>query len=497
MMRLPAELIDLIVFQLANEDVDSFSRVNSTFNAFANRRSWRVYKLAFPFQLSSLKAACLPIVSNPIRALSIRVLILGPGFSLSKQSLSNGGSPSNMLLPTFETSRASLESITKPLVEAFQLLPNIRELVVPEVRHHYPDRRFTSHQIQWLNRVYEIVGNSCKASSLHLVGLYSSTPQAYMVPILESAYSSLERITLLNEDQDPFKGGLAAFNKVGEPLCWKMPHLTHLLYPHSSQPLTSLLGVRNNGLTLISRPLSKHRELWPPKFVLIFFKEGSSAQPVVEYQTEDYIGDPTCIAGLKSVLQIISRPFWYRQVAFQHPSSDHVVTLPAIFHLKYYFERASALLGRDDDDDIISVTRAQFIEQLAQNICDMLGRDNNNSQLQHTVISFWFSDTTASVAKMKPCLEFCVHGVVDNVVRYRTVLLRNSSPLATSSSTSASAGSWKWCGETEIQECPPRWGLDAATWDRLCGFGNVPPPTIVHPLLTSTLEHVDGQRLLQ
>ncbi|KAF8301075.1 hypothetical protein DL93DRAFT_2169911 [Clavulina sp. PMI_390] len=238
-MRLPAELIDLIVSHLAIEDVYSLSKVNSTFNAFANRKSWQVYKLAFPFQISSLKAACQPIVSNPIRARNIRVLVLAPGFSLAKQSVSDGKDHPTTLHPTYETSRASLESISKLLAEALNLLPNLRELVACEIRHYYPSRKFTTHQLRWLDNVYEALSEWSKTSSPLLKGVYSSTTQAFMTPVLETTSSSLERVVLLNEDPKSLTGIIAALRNPMESLHTKMPNLTSLLYPLTVPDLSS------------------------------------------------------------------------------------------------------------------------------------------------------------------------------------------------------------------------------------------------------------------
>ncbi|KAF8308256.1 hypothetical protein DL93DRAFT_2087138 [Clavulina sp. PMI_390] len=490
-MRLPAELIDLIVFHLAKEDVDSFSRVNSIFNAFANRRSWRVYKLAFSFRLSSLKAACHPIVSNPTRARSVRVLVIAPGFSLSKRLPSGKNNPTTIMLPTCETSRVSLESVTKLLAEALLLLPNLRELVFPEIRHHYPNNSLTSHQLQWLNHVYEVVGNWCKTSLPRLTGLYSFTPQTFMAPILESASGSLERIALLNQDQGPFSGTLAAFSESAEPLLHKVPNLTHFLYPsYSSQPLTAIMGIQNTGLVLISRPLLAHpKVVRPPKYVLLFFKEDSKSQrSVAEYWTQAAVGDVDCINVLGPVLEMVAIPFWFRSFPSHEPSEEDVNALPSILHLKYYFERASALIGQIHGGPAAFVTRTQLIKEIMLKLCELFGRNEEGLQLQQVIVSFWFSDTTVDVKKMVPRFQLCVDGVLHNVVRYQAVLNRKPSPSLESSSPSTPVDSWEWSGETEIEDCPPRWGLDGATWDRLCGFGNVTPPTLPFRTTLSTAD---------
>ncbi|KAF8305939.1 hypothetical protein DL93DRAFT_2160099 [Clavulina sp. PMI_390] len=464
--RLPAELIDL----LAIEDVYSLSTVNSTFNAFANRKSWKVYKLAFPFQLSSLKAACIPIVSNPIRARNIRVLVLAPGFSLAKQSVSDGKTHPTTLLPIYETSHASFETISELLAEALHVLSNVRELVVPEIRHYWPDRRFTSHQVQWLAHVYDTVSNWCQTSSPRLTGLYASVPQVFMAPILEATSKSLERITLLNGAPRPPSDILATFIKSPEPLLWKVPHLTHLLSPSllSQHPIVHF-GIQNSGLVLISRALSEHhKELWPPKHVLMIFRGDLTAQQhMVEYRLEAPIGEPGIVTVLEPILNMISSPSLVTPKASHESSEEDTCSSLSLLHLQYYLERASALIGRDDDGAVALVSRAQLIKQMVGKLCELLEDHNPNAHLKNVFVSFWLSDTTSHVAKMIPRFQFCVDGVLHNVVRHQVVLTRDSSPSMTLPSTPTPTDGWRWSGEMETEKCHPRWGLDAAIWDRL------------------------------
>ncbi|KAF8301077.1 hypothetical protein DL93DRAFT_2233758 [Clavulina sp. PMI_390] len=244
--RLPAELIDLIINLLAKEDVYTLCKVNPTFNGFANKRSWRVYKMAFSLDLDSLKVACQPIVSNPGRARNIRVLVLAPGFSLSKQPLPNRKGYSTILLPTFDESPASPSCISKLLTAALELLPNVREVVIPELRLYYPHRTLTTHQIEWLKYVCDIVKKWCQTSSLPLKGVYSSVDHRYIAPILEPASSTLERVALLDSGKEPDNSTLEVLDNPMEPLISRMLKLTHLVYPpirlHLSSPLMPARG---------------------------------------------------------------------------------------------------------------------------------------------------------------------------------------------------------------------------------------------------------------
>ncbi|KAF8308257.1 hypothetical protein DL93DRAFT_2231737 [Clavulina sp. PMI_390] len=468
MMILPIELIDLIITFLDTKDLDSVSTLNFAFNAFANKRSWRVYKLAFTFQLASLKAACDPIISNPARARNVRVLVLAPGFRLSKQSFPDRKGTSNMLLPTFETSRASLESISKLLTEAFQLLPNVRELVLPEIRLYYPGRKFTSHQLQWLNHVYDVVKQWCHTSSPPFTGIYSSTTEAFVAPILETASNSLQRVILLN-DEESLNGALAVFSDPTKSPRSNMPNISHLLYPaYHSRPIIPDNDIQSNGLTLVSDPLPEHKELRPPESAVIWFKGASNVRrPVIEYQT-DAVGDPlACMHLLAPGLKLARNPFLFREVS----SEEATNTFASLLHLKCYVDRCCALFQVGGAQAIHLLSRSQFISQLMRHLREVLDRVDMPPPLEHVMVSFWFSDSTASVSRMSPF--YSPEKVPHDIVKYQAVMTREAA-----SSTSTSAGSWAWSGETESEECLPRWGLDAVAWDRLCGFGNNLPPTL-------------------
>ncbi|KAF8301073.1 hypothetical protein DL93DRAFT_2233754 [Clavulina sp. PMI_390] len=342
---LPAELIDLIVNLLAKEDVYSLCKVNSTFNAFGNKRSWRVYKFAFSLHLASLKAACHPIVSNPSRARNIRVLVFAPGFLLCKQPGKTGEHHIPTILPTSETSPASFASISKLLSAALQLLPNVRELVLPEAQLYYPDRKHTPQQVRWLNYVYDIVKEWCQTSALPLTGVYSLADQRVHAPILESASNTLERVILLNSDEELGGGILSVLNNHVELLS-KMPNLTHLLYPtHTSQPLTRFDDIQGNGLSIVyDDPPPFPKELMSSRWVLIYFKgESTSRRPILESQTRMLIGDlSACLRTMVLAIRTfsdISNPNYSLSRGDFEP-------LPEMFHLKYYLERAGALVQK-------------------------------------------------------------------------------------------------------------------------------------------------------
>ncbi|KAF8301076.1 hypothetical protein DL93DRAFT_2233757 [Clavulina sp. PMI_390] len=169
--------------------------------------------------------------------------------------------------------------------------------------------------------------------------------------------------------------------------------------------------------------------------------------------------------------------------ALRHSFSHEVVDpLPSVLHLKYYLERVGALVQVAGVADTFSY-QSHFIQLLTQQLQTLLGGLDPPTQLECVVVSLWFPNITVGRVEM---LSLPHNAVPQNVVKHQAILMRHNT--SSSSFASVSEGSWTWDGDVEIEECPPRWGLDSATWDRMCGFGNVPPPTFPLPVAALTQE---------
>ncbi|KAF8301074.1 hypothetical protein DL93DRAFT_2173365 [Clavulina sp. PMI_390] len=150
------------------------------------------------------------------------------------------------------------------------------------------------------------------------------------------------------------------------------------------------------------------------------------------------------------------------------PSGELVDPLPSVLHFKYYLEKAHSLIQSQGVEGMISLSRSQFIRMWMRNLRLLLDNTDIHPRVERIVISLWFSDSTAKVSSISS--SFPEDTVPQNITKHRGTITRHWPP-GTSPSTASSY--WKWSGEMELEECAPRWGLDAATWDRLCGFGDL------------------------
>lgn len=236
------EILDLIVKYLDNtSDLSNFSLANGTFNSHANRRLWTVCKLAFSMNLASLGEACQPIIRLPERALNIRVLVLAPGHTLIPSSSGTHTSffATDNNMPNADEAVQSPKAISQALMEAFQMMLNVCELVLLGNKPKRIDAG--SPEDIWWTAITETL--SSWGATIALVGLYSSMPAFRVLPIIRVC-PALQHVIITNQNLSTQSNPEA-----GEML--RLPKLTHLVGPASLvkhvAPASSLTNIGLSG----------------------------------------------------------------------------------------------------------------------------------------------------------------------------------------------------------------------------------------------------------